>query len=365
MLMTGCERMAKFLKRKPHDRIPLYEHFWGETLKKWREKDWLQNKKEECDPTSEFGLDVRDCWAFNCISDLDFKKIILEENEDTYIEKDGNGAILRHHKHHDTTPEHIDYTVKDRSGWETLIKPRLTPTIKRINFTGYRSVKNRCGDDNTFFCWSGANVFEQMVHVCGHQYMLMGMIDDPEWIRDMCDTYAGLLIALMEILFAKEGKPDGIWFNDDLGFKGTTFMSPSMYDEFIKPAQKRTFDYAKSINVPVIFHSCGMVEKLIPSLIEAGIDCLQALEVKAGMDILKLYKQYGSWLSFMGGIDIQELISNDPVRIDQELLKKIPILKGNYGYALHSDHSIPPSMDISMYRYFIDHGLKLGKYSEL
>ncbi len=28
-------------------------------------------------------------------------------------------------------------------------------------------------------------------------------------------------------------------------------------------------------------------------MIEAGIDCLQVIEVKAGMDLLKLYRDFG------------------------------------------------------------------------
>ena len=30
-------------------------------------------------------------------------------------------------------------------------------------------------------------------------------------------------------------------------------------------------------------HSCGYVEPLLPGMIDAGIDCLQVIEVKAGI----------------------------------------------------------------------------------
>ncbi len=68
-------------------------------------------------------------------------------------------------------------------------------------------------------------------------------------------------------------------------------MSPAMYKEIIWPAHKQTFDYATRQGLPVIVHSCGFVEPLVPGLIEAGMDCLQAMEVKAGMDMLRLCKQ--------------------------------------------------------------------------
>jgi uroporphyrinogen decarboxylase len=86
------------------------------------------------------------------------------------------------------------------------------------------------------------------------------------------------------------------------------------------------------------------------------------IEVKAGMDLLKLYRDYGERLSFMGGIDVRTLYSNDREIINQELESKIPVVKGQYGYVLHSDHSIPNTVEYDSYRYFIERGLALGRY---
>lgn len=357
--MTKKERVTNFLARKPIDRIPVYEHFWSDTHKKWVEKGWIG--KDE-DFGTHFGYDVREAWSFKLMADLDFEPVILEENEDTYVTLDGNGAKLRRHKFHDTTPEHVDFTVKERGGWEELIRPKLTPSEERINFEGYRAAKAKAADEGQFFCWSGVNVFECMHPVCGHEHMLVGMALDPDWVRDMADTYAELTVNLMEILFEKEGLPDGIWFYEDMGFKERPFMSPAMYREIILPAHKRTIDYAKSKGLPVIMHSCGCVERLIPGMMEAGIDCLQVIEVKAGMDLIKLYREYGDNLSFMGGMDVRVLYTNDLALVEKELISKIPVVKEKFGYALHSDHSIPNTVDYDTYRYFVDRGIELGTY---
>ena len=191
---------------------------------------------------------------------------------------------------------------------------------------------------------------------------LVGMAMDPDWIIDMVQTYSKLIIELQEILFAEEGKPDGIFYYEDMGFSGRPFMSPDMYDEIIKPGHKKTIDYNKSLGLPVTMHSCGMIERLLPGMLDAGIDCLQVIEVKAGMDLIKLYQQYGDRLSFFGGIDVRELYSNDLKRVEAELESKIPIVMQNFGYILHSDHSIPNTVHIDTYRHFVEYGLKLGTY---
>lgn len=360
--MTGYERTLNMLRRKPIDRIPVYEHFWGDTYKIWWQKGYIPNDVQLAD---FFSFDMDELYPFTFIADLDYTPQTIEETDETVLIRDGNGALLRRHKLHDTTPEHVDFSVKDRAGWEELIKPLLKPLDSRISFDAYRNHKKHCKEKNRFFFLSTLNVFECMHPVCGHEHMLAGMALDPGWVLDMSNTYGALLLAMMEKLIEREGPPDGIWFYEDLGFLGRPFMSPAMYREIIMPAHAKTIGFAHSLGLPVVMHSCGMVEKLLPGMIEAGIDCLQVIEVKAGMDLLKLHSMYGDRMSFMGGIDVREVYPNDFSRIDRELESKIPIVKNGYGYALHSDHSIPATVDMPTYRYFIDKGIELGTYKEL
>ncbi len=357
--LTGIERIQNILHRRPVDRIGLFEHFWSDTQRVWTEQGHIQPGENLAD---HFGFDMELAWPFNLVADLDFEPEVLEETEETILVRDGNGAVLRRHKLHDATPEHVDFLVKDRREWEAQIKPKLAPERRRIDFKRYREAKARAAAAGRFFAWCGVNVFEIMKDVAGHEYMLMGMALDPAWVKDMAMTYAQLVVDLQEILFAEEGWPDGIWYYEDMGYKLHPFMSPRMYKEIIQPAHALTIAFAKSHGLPVIMHSCGYVAPLLPGMIEAGIDCLQVIEVKAGMDLLQLHRDYGEILSFMGGIDVRVLYTNDPTQIDAELESKIPIVKQGYGYVLHSDHSIPNTVDYETYRYFIDKGLALGTY---
>ncbi|HEY3289926.1 MAG TPA: uroporphyrinogen decarboxylase family protein [Anaerolineae bacterium] len=360
MQLTSIERIQNILKRQPVDRIGLFEHFWSDTQSGWTARHHIKPGENFAD---HFGFDLDLCWPFNLVADIDFVDVVIEETEETRLSRNGNGALFRTHKLHDSTPEHVDFLVKDRAGWEEHIKPKLTPDPRRINFDAYRKAKEASRKANRFFAWSGVNVFEIMKDVCGHQFMLIGMADDPDWVRDMADTSSRLTVQLQEILFAQEGWPDGIWYYEDMGFKHRPFMSPRMYREILLPAHKYDIGFAKSHDLPVVLHSCGYVEPLIPGLLEAGIDCLQVIEVKAGMDLLKLYKQYGEQLSFMGGIDVRTIYTNDRAIIDAELESKVPIVKGHFGYVLHSDHSIPITVDYETYKYFIQRGLELGTYT--
>jgi uroporphyrinogen decarboxylase len=138
-------------------------------------------------------------------------------------------------------------------------------------------------------------------------------------------------------------------------------MSPDMYREILKPGHQRLFDFAHSKGLPVIFHSCGCIKPLLPDLIDAGINCLQAIEYKAGMDLVELFKEFGDRISFFGGIDARALVANDREWIERELQEKIPVIINNGGgYILRSDHSIPPQVDYPTLKFFFERGREIG-----
>jgi uroporphyrinogen decarboxylase len=360
--MTSKERIARILKRQPVDRIGACESFWQDTKPRWAAAGKVRQDESLED---HFGYDLRTCWPFNVAADLDFTAQVVEETAETKLVRDANGALLRWWKNKDGTPEHVDFLVKDRTGWEKHIRPHLGNIgnyRRRINFEAYRDIRRKCLRENLFFFWRGINAFECMHPVCGHEYMLMGMALDPDWVRDMCTVYAELNIALQEILFAQEGRPDGIWYYEDMGFKARPFMSPAMYTELVWPAHKRTFGFAHSLGLPVVVHSCGYVEPLVPGLIEAGMDCLQAMEVKAGMDLVRLKKLYGDRIAFCGGMDIRALETNRREPVQAELDTKLPTAMSGSGYILHTDHSISSRVEYDIYRFFLDRGKEMGTY---
>ncbi|HJP31289.1 MAG TPA: uroporphyrinogen decarboxylase family protein [Candidatus Latescibacteria bacterium] len=359
--MTSIERMANTLARKPVDRTPIAVSPWGATVERWRGEGHL---KPDENVAEHFDQDLCSGGWLDSTVDLDFEAVTLEETEETILQLDGNGARLRRHKLHDSTPEHVGFEVIDRETWEDFARPRLVEfDRRRIPFEAYRQARSVAAERQRFFCWAGVAPFEQMHPLCGHENMLAGMALDPDWVKDMVQTYADLTLRHLEVLVAEEGKPDAFFFYEDMGLKARPFMSPAMYREIIQPGHQQLFDFAHAQGCRVIVHSCGYVEPLVPGLIEAGMDCLQAMEVKAGMDLPTLYSRFGDQIAFYGGIDVRTLISNDRAAIDAEMDTKIlPVVTGGGGYVLHSDHSEPPEVDYETMCYFVERGRALGRW---
>lgn len=111
----------------------------------------------------------------------------------------------------------------------------------------------------------------------------------------------------------------------------------------------------KDYRLPIIVHTCGDFRPHIESLIEVGTDCIQAMEAKTGMNVLKLAEQYKDKLCFMGNIDIRALESGNRELIREECLGKLNGMKAlRAPYIYMSDHSIPPSVKVADYEYMLE-----------
>jgi uroporphyrinogen decarboxylase len=351
--MTSRERVAKLLKRELPDRIGLYDHYWPETLNEfWPE----QGFPKDTSPDSYFGYDLKSACGWIDKNSIKGFSEVVEESDEWKLIKQGNGATMRYWKNKSGTPEHVDFDCCTPAKWESVYKPplmQLDPT--RVDVESTRNGLAAAKAEGKFSFFGDLNVFELMRSTLGDVVMLESLALEPEWIEDFCRTYTDFQIKHLDYLFQEAGQPDGAFIYEDLGYNKGLFCSPGMYRELIMPHHKRLFGFFHDRGMPVILHSCGNVTEAVPMVIEAGIDCLQPMEVKAGVDVISLAKQFGDKIAFMGNIDVRVLERGNKEEIEQEVGGKMDAMKSlGAAYFLHSDHSISPKVTLEAYRFAMD-----------
>jgi uroporphyrinogen decarboxylase len=131
---------------------------------------------------------------------------------------------------------------------------------------------------------------------------------------------------------------------DDLGSQKAPLMSPKTYRQVIQPRHKRLFSFIKEqAPVRVFYHSCGAVRRLIPDLIEAGIDILNPVQISAaGMDLKELKQEFGRDLVFWGGgVDTQQVLgSGTPEQVREDVRRNIEALAPGGGFVFAAVHDI-------------------------
>jgi uroporphyrinogen-III decarboxylase len=120
-------------------------------------------------------------------------------------------------------------------------------------------------------------------------------------------------------------------------------------------------EHAHAHGLPVIYHGCGNVKAIFEDYIEMKIDAYNPLEVKAGMDVVELRRQYGHRIGFCGNSDMQVWESGDREAVRREVLRKLNAAKGG-GMIFQSDHSVSSAVSGQTYDYIVKLVREFGQY---
>lgn len=141
---------------------------------------------------------------------------------------------------------------------------------------------------------------------------------------------------------------------DDWSTQEDLLISPDMFRKFFKRHYKRIIDMAHSCGILVEFHCCGSQVKLIPDFIDLGVDILNPLQTSAkGMIPHKLKEEFGDYISFSGGVDVQTVLPNGtPQSVRDEVFYLLDTVGKGGGYILQPSHAIqvdtPPENIVAM-----------------
>lgn len=352
--MTSWERFKRMYEHREADRIPIIDEPWSGTLRRWH-REGMPEGMDWCDY-----FDVDKLGIINIDISPRMPEITLEETDRYYIRTSPWGVTMKHFKEEDSTPEFLDFTITTQEAWDqakkqmTLEDDRIPWEMLRQNYDKWRAE----GRWIRAVFWFGFDVTHSWM--MGTENTLVAMMEEPELVEDMFDTYLSRCETLFSRIWDAGYHFDEIFWYDDMGYKGTTFFSPNMYRSMLQPYHKRAVDWAHNRGIYAQLHSCGDVMTLLPDIVATGVDALNPLEVKAGMDAFKIKKEYGDRLVLHGGINA--VLWNDKDAILEEIDRKVPVLKENGGFIFSSDHSIPNSVSLENMKAIVEEVKRVGRY---
>jgi len=352
--MDSRERVLAALHHKEPDRVPYTDGPWTTTVMRWRK----EGLPEGGEPAEYFDYEFV---GFGAETSLGFPRVVIEETDDHIIERNANGATTKNWKRRTSTPMLMDFTIRSREAWEEH-KHRMVWRPDRLLWATDKPIYEKARRQGKFVHISFAIGYDELSSIVGPHNLLPAMIEDPDWVEDMFRTFMDVKIAATEEMLAAGYEFDGAFVYDDLGYRNGPFFSTDIYRALLFPQHKRLCDLFHSKGWKVILHSCGNVNMHIPALIEAGFDCLQPLEVKAGMDLIQLKKDYGERLAFMGGLDVRAFADPDPAVAEREIRSKIEFAMRGGGYIAHSDHSLPDNISFDRYKRVVEWIRRYGTY---
>ncbi len=205
----------------------------------------------------------------------------------------------------------------------------------------------------------GANLFEWGAYLRRMDNFLMDLAGEPTKAEALLDKLLECHLAGLDRLLPALGTHvDLIQLGDDLGTEGGPFFSPAMYRRFFKPRHAAIIRRVRELapHMKIFLHCCGSIYKLLPDLIEIGVQVLNPVQISArNMDPARLKREFGKDITFWGGgCDTQAVLPRGtPQEVRDHVRRNIDILAPGGGFVFNQVHNIlsevPPANIEAMY----------------
>ncbi len=340
--MTSKERVHAALNRRPTDRIPIFMWFQPSTARRLAEALEIP----AAHVGEALGNDVRQAWVNNNYA---MEGIVHDHDGDTHTDLWG---VLWRKRGEFNQPEGfplagampqqmLDYEFPhDQKGF---LLDQLEPVARAAHEYFVGVDVSPCA-------------FEMYWRLRGMDEALIDMASAPDLADVMLSRCADFAVDLSESA-CELYDLDWLWTGDDIAGQDNLLMSPTLWRILVKPHLQRVIDVGLQRGLPIAYHCCGAVRAIIPDLIEMGVDVLNPVQVNCpGMHPAELKSEFGRELTFMGGVDTQNLL---PVASADEVygatLNLIQTMTSDGGgFILAATHTVPPETPLenifAMYR---------------
>jgi len=148
------------------------------------------------------------------------------------------------------------------------------------NYSPAEFARRRAGFARFIGGWSP--IFSRIMDLCGMETGLMHMAARPDLIEAMTvrigDFLEGYYRRMAE---ACRGYADVVVFGDDFAAQNGLLLRPDSWSRHFLPTWKRLFAVAHDNGMLALMHSCGAVRDVLPGLVDAGLDILEVVQVRA------------------------------------------------------------------------------------
>jgi len=369
--LAKLERMNRALRHQEADRVPVSDSFWGSFLQRWRRELGLP---ADADPYRFYDLD----WQVT-VPNLDphIKPFeVLRQTEDEVIVRTGFEAVIQ---------KKLGLPMPDYLSFETDTVEKMVafrfddPWDERRFFAGGDNQIAGVGDSfvRDLPPWietvrslypdipvygSVAEAHEMLWRIVGSENALLWIGLYPHEVARLVERIGEFAVELTKAqIEAGGGLLAGMVIWGDVAYRRDLLFSPDFWRKHFKPWAKAIVDVCHDKGLPVIYHGCGNVSRILEDFIEAGVDAYNPLEAKAGLDVVDLRRRYGHRIGFCGNMDVQVWARGDREELERVVLTKLNAARGG-GYIFQSDHSVPSDVSGEAYDFVVNLVRRRGRY---
>ena len=214
------------------------------------------------------------------------------------------------------------------------------PADDAMDFSQVRQAIEAHKDRAIIGCF-GWGAYFRATYVRGMEDLLMDLGLRKMYAHRLIETIAERTLFFLDRLLEAAGDAvDIVYMADDYCSQDAPLFSPATFREFVLPYLTRAVEKVHARGKKFLLHCCGAVRPLLPMIIDAGVDMLEPIQVRAaGMEPAALKRDFGRDLCFYGGVDLQQVLPGPREGVVGEVKRLIDVLGEDGGYILGPGHT--------------------------
>ena len=243
--------------------------------------------------------------------------------------------------------------------------PLLDFLPQELEWMGQNARRLNQTTEKAVVCRFRGSIVEVACSIRGWEEFMMDLLLAPKFAQALVEKLTNYYVSNLPAYLEAVGPyAQVIVLGDDLGNQNSTLFSVDLYRKMFKPYHRNIIQTIKDHSELFVFlHSDGNIRKLLPDLIEIGVDILNPVQFSAkDMDPRSLKRDFGDDLVFWGaGADTQHVLPfESPEKIRKHVSQLIDIFAPGGGFVFTQVHNIqanvPPENILAMFDTAIEYG---------
>lgn len=221
-------------------------------------------------------------------------------------------------------------------------------TQDELDYLRTTSAKLRETSDRAIITAINGSFRETPSDLRGFQQYMMDLVSEPEYVGVLLDKLLESYIHRFDQFKEAVGdNVDIVKVTDDLGMYGRLLFSEEVYRTLIKPRQKELFEYIKKdSNYKIFLHTDGDITRIIPDLIEIGVDAINPVDTSSGLDPAFVKKEFGRDITLWGGMfEPANMVKMTIPEMEDSVKRRLEYLCKGGGFIYAYTHVVQPDVD--------------------
>ncbi|MFI4911707.1 MAG: uroporphyrinogen decarboxylase family protein [Sedimentisphaeraceae bacterium JB056] len=312
--MTSRERLLNALNNEKADRLPCQVHGWMQY--------YLDNYLDGMDQWQAYEKFDMDFVIYNHIKhEFDQRDLANWRVEKTPLPAPSPDSISW--REVITTPEgtlsqvlvknpitfyETEHLVKTKEDFELFNK--YWPVPNGIDITGVQADKEKLGNRGLirtygYIYYPGqGSPWQALCYLMGTEPTIMNAFDDESWMHYALESLLEKSQRTLSLCSKEQMLSDVIETGGGAG--SNTVISPSMFEKFCLPYDKKQNQTLQELGTKVVYHLCGGMMAMGDMVVESGADGFETMTPPAmggDCDLALASEKWGDKLFFIGGFD--------------------------------------------------------------